>query len=294
MFELTGAAAEAQPVFAAATAAFDGRDPRAFVHTATHAGLHANRAAQLLCCTQALAAWAALGSTTTEVVIAGYSVGELAAWGCAGLLGAADVLRLANVRAAAMDAAAPEGTGLAAVRGLTRAAIDALCRRYQAEVAIVNGPDSYVVGGLRAQLLPLAEEAASAGASRSVLLPVGVAAHTSRLAPASERLRAELRAARISAALPVTVRLLSGLDGNAVRDVDAGAEKLAAQLSQPLDWEACLNSCREAGVTTILELGPGRALANMAREAVPQARCRSLEEFKTLAGVRAWLAAAAP
>ncbi len=291
MFDLTGAAAEAQPVFAAATAAFDGRDPRTFVRSARQAELHANRPAQLRCCTQALAAWAALRPAAAEVVIAGYSVGELAAWGCAGLLDAADVLRLANVRAAAMDAAAPTGTGLAAVRGVTRAASDALCRRCPTQRALINGPDSFVVGGLRPQLLSLCEAAANSGASRSVLLPVGVAAHTAHLAPASERMRAELRATRMSATVPATVRLLSGLDGDAVRDVDGGAAKLAAQISQPLDWQACLEACREAGVATILELGPGRALSNMAREALPEARCRSVEDFRTLAGVRAWLAA---
>jgi [acyl-carrier-protein] S-malonyltransferase len=52
--------------------------------------LYANQTAQLLCCTQALAAWAALDLgarlvPAKQIIVAGYSIGELAAWGCAGV-----------------------------------------------------------------------------------------------------------------------------------------------------------------------------------------------------------------
>jgi [acyl-carrier-protein] S-malonyltransferase len=87
------------------------------------------------------------------------------------------------------------------------------------------------------------------------------------------------------------VRLLSGVDADLVADLELGLDKLARQISQTLDWSACLTACQEAGATRVLELGPGKALASMARAAIPQARCRSLEDFKTLDGARAWLTA---
>jgi [acyl-carrier-protein] S-malonyltransferase len=46
----------------------------------------------------------------------------------------------------------------------------------------------------------------------------------------------------------------------------------------------------EAGASTFLELGPGRALSEMATGAYPAIPARSLEEFSTLTGVRTWLA----
>ena len=55
-----------------------------------------------------------------------------------------------------------------------------------------------------------------------------------------------------------------GIDGAAVLDIAAGIDKLALQISQPVRWAACLESCVEAGANAFLELGPGRALANMA------------------------------
>lgn len=292
MFELTAACLPAQSVFEAA-ALTAGHDLRHWVRTATPATLYANASAQLLCCTQALAAWEALDLQRAlpgeDIVLAGYSVGELACWGCAGLIAPADVLQLAVARARAMDAAAGADTALASVRGMHRPAIESLCRLHGCELAIVLSEDSFIVGGRRGALVALTREALACGAQRTTALPVGVAAHTSLLGAASAEFRQRLAASNTTGRLTPGLRVLSGLDGDVVRDVHAGLDKLARQVSHTVDWSACLTACREAGVTRVLELGPGRALANMAREAVPQARCRALEEFRTLEGVLSWL-----
>ncbi len=68
-----------------------------------------------------------------------------------------------------------------------------------------------------------------------------------------------------------------------------GLEKLALQISHTLDWAACLDACREYGADRVLELGPGHALATMARTALPDARVHALEEFRSIAGVIDWL-----
>ena len=66
-------------------------------------------------------AWAALSAKVPRpLVVAGYSVGELAAWGVAGLLDYQGVLDLAVQRAAAMDEATIQPSGLVAIHGLKR------------------------------------------------------------------------------------------------------------------------------------------------------------------------------
>lgn len=80
-----------------------------------------------------------------------------------------------------------------------------------------------------------------------------------------------------------------GVDGEAVFDVRGGLQKLAAQISHPLQWAACLDGYRAAGAEVILELGPGYALANLARRVLPQAEVCSADDFRTPAGVLAWL-----
>src|SRR4029077_15784328 len=83
--------------------------------------LHADKVGQILCCTQAMAAWAVLSAKVPRpLVVAGYSVGELAAWGVAGLLDYEEVLHLAIQRAVAMDKSTTQPSGLVAIRGLTR------------------------------------------------------------------------------------------------------------------------------------------------------------------------------
>ena len=77
-----------------------------------------NRVGQLLCTLQALAAAAALRDATARpLIVAGYSVGEVAAWGVAGLLSATDTLDLVARRAEAMDAATHPGDGLCSFAG---------------------------------------------------------------------------------------------------------------------------------------------------------------------------------
>jgi [acyl-carrier-protein] S-malonyltransferase len=288
MFELVADSPEAEPIFAVAGGVL-GKDPRRFVREAARPNLFSDFSGQILCCTQALAVWAALGpSRPARAVIAGYSVGELAAWGCAGALDAPGALRLAQHRAKLMDAAAPREGGLAAIIGLRRSALEPIVARHALSIAIVDDVDSFVVGGARAGLEAACQEATARGASRTVILPVAVPSHTPLLREATDRFRPVLREA--SPRLPPGgYRLLSGIDGDTIYDIDSGIDKLARQISTTIDWAACLESCRSAGVQAALELGPGKALSHMASALFPVGRARAVEEFRTLAGLRTWL-----
>jgi hypothetical protein len=84
-------------------------------------------------------------------------------------------------------------------------------------------------------------------------------------------------------------RLLSGIDGDTVYDLETGIDKLADQISTTIDWAACLESCRAAGAVAALELGPGTTLSHMASALFPDGRARAVQEFRTLAGLRTWL-----
>lgn len=289
MYALTADAPQAAGVFAAA-AGMLGCDPRTFVREVDETALHANAAGQILCVTQTLAGFSALGPLPgTRQTIAGYSIGELAAWGCAGLFSPSAILELARARAAFMDEASGPEDGLAFVRGLGRGAIDALCARHACAVAIANPGAMFVLGGERKNLSALCEESLRGGAVKAGALDVHVASHTARLAAASARFRVALAKQPISARTP-GVRLISGIDAAAVLDTEAGLDKLATQISRTIDWAGCLDACVEAGVDTFLELGPGGALAAMAGNAYPGIRARSLDDFRSIDGARAWLA----
>ncbi len=129
-------------------------------------------------------------------------------------------------------------------------------------------------------------------ASRVVDVPVEVASHTKRLAPASTEFREILRHVPVKSAPPSGTRLLSGIDASPVLDVESGLDKLAAQISHTVRWADCLQGCIEAGATAFLELGPGAALRGMVAGAYGGVEARCLEDFRSLSGARAWLARA--
>lgn len=289
MFDLTADHPDAQAIFAAAKPLLGDVDPRDLVRRGGDA-LHENRTGQILCCVAALAGWRALDvAGTGRTIVAGYSIGDLAAWGVAGRFEPADVLRLAAQRAEAMDAASGVGFGLAGIRGIGLDALEALAVEHRCHLAIRNAADSGVVGGRRDALDALCRAASARGAQRAVVLPVHTPSHTPLLVAATDAFRAVLGRTRISRPPPGAPRLVSGLDGATVFRSEVGVDKLARQISQCIDWAACLEACREYGADRVLELGPGHALATMARSALPETRVHAIEEFRTLAGVNDWL-----
>lgn len=290
MFDLVADSRAAQPVFAAASRVI-GQDPRTLVRGG--AAIFEGVAAQVLCCTQALATWAALDrGGKGRAVLAGYSVGELAAWGCAGALDVEATLSLARRRAMLMHDASLPDQGLAGIVGLARPALEAILAMHGACVAIVNAEDSFVVGGAVTSLDAVCRDAAARGAIRASLLPISLPSHTPFLADAVDPFAEALRTAGPRPPRP-GVRLVSGLDGNAVQDVESGSAKLARQIASEINWAACLDACRASGASLVLELGPGTALSRMAARIFPAGTARAAEDFRTIDGLHSWLARAA-
>jgi [acyl-carrier-protein] S-malonyltransferase len=290
MFRLTADAPAASQLFAAAADALGG-DPRELVRDAQPEALHTNRTAQVLCVTQALAAVAALDDALgSRRLTAGYSVGELAAWGVAGALDPAAIPALAARRAELMDEAGQPGDGLAFARGLSEREVARLAAEAGVGAAIINPNLVFVVGGAGDALDRFITAARAAGAGRADRLDVHTASHTPRLAAAVEPFLAALKAAAPRRPRP-GVTLLSALDGASLANPSAQADGLASQLATTLRWDLCLEAAFERGATAVLELGPGRALADMAAGLRPDLPVRSLDDFRSLDGVRAWLAA---
>lgn len=290
MFDLYAGAPEAEPVFAAATAVL-GEDPRRFVQEAEDAALHRNRTSQLLNVTRALVAHACLAPAfPPRLLVAGYSVGEMVAWGIAGVWSVADTLRLVARRAEFMDQASGNDDALGFVRGLGYAAIEALAAQSGCGIAIVNPGQLFVVGGAREDVARLCHEALQMGASHSGLLPVQVASHTARLSRAVDPFEQALRATEPQ---PTTSgrKLLGATNAEVILSPADALKGLASQLATTIDWNAVLIALVEQGVDRVLELGPGSALADMVRAAHPSVRARALDDFRSIEGAKDWLRA---
>jgi [acyl-carrier-protein] S-malonyltransferase len=288
MFDLVADRPEAATIFEVATHLL-GEDPRHLVQSTRSDRLAANRTSQILSVTAALTMLACIQDALPErFAVTGYSVGEMAAWSIAGIWTAATALRLTDERARAMDVAGGVGGRLGYVRGLRRPAIERLTECHHCAIAITNPGDLFVIGGREADVIAVCNAALAAGAMHADLLAVKIASHTSHLATAVAPLRAAL-AAETSAG-PVTGRLLlAGGDGERVVEAATAAAKLAAQVATPIDWATTLEVLSELGVDRALDLGPGHALAEMARAELPEVQCYAAAAFHTIGGIRKWL-----
>lgn len=289
MFGLFATEPAAQPVFEAATAVL-GTNPTDFCRTAPEAALHANREGQILCVARALAIARALFpvGAPSETMVAGYSVGEMAAWGVAGVWSLMDSLKLVDQRARAMDAAGGPDDGLGYVRGLPQAVVEQLASRFGCAIAIVNPDLLFIVGGDRPSIDALCTAALEEGAARAAPMTVRVASHTPRLAGAVVPFDSAL--ASVAMSRP-TLRLMTASGATLVADPLRTQMGLARQVAERIDWADVLEALGERGVTAILELGPGRALAEMAATALPAVKVRAVDDFHSLSGIKAWLAA---
>lgn len=253
-----------------------------------HDEIFRNAIAQPLICLTQLALWTALRQDAPKpAAFCGYSVGELAAYACAGALDAAELASIAAARAALMDqAASAMHGGMLALQGLRRDEVDSLCAGHRAWIAIAIGEEEFVIGGEDAALAKLSKEFSERGA-KLTRLKVGLASHTPLLGDAVQPFRALLNASSMTApATPV----VAGIDAAWVMRRETAIEKLALQLDHTIEWASCLDVLYERGYRVFLELGPGRALARMTQARYADVDARSVDDFRSLDGVSSWLA----
>jgi [acyl-carrier-protein] S-malonyltransferase len=197
-------------------------------------------------------------------VVAGHSVGELAAAALAGVLTSDAAITLAGVRGREMAAAcAVEPTGMAALLGGDEAEVLGAIEAAGLYPANRNGAGQIVAAGTLAGLEKLA--AAPPAKTKIIKLQVAGAFHTPYMAPAEAALAAT--AAGIAPARPTRI-LLSNLDGAAVDHGPAALTRLVRQVTAPVRWDLCMRSLADLGVTAVIELAPAGTLAGLVKRAV--------------------------
>lgn len=246
-----------------------------------------NAVAQPLLTGLSLAAWQGLStSLPAPAVVAGYSVGELAAFCAAGVFGMADAMALAVDRAAAMDrSAAGLDTGLLSVQGLDAIALQAACARYHLSLAIRLATDRAVLGGLSESLVA-AEQGLSAAGARCTRLPVKVASHSPWMSAAAVEFEARLSAVTLSSPRST---LVCNASGAAEREPGRLRQLLARQIAAPVLWDDCMDAIAERRVRCVLEVGAGQALTKLWRERHPDIPVRSADEFRSAQAIIRWV-----
>ncbi|WP_145691234.1 ACP S-malonyltransferase [Rhodococcus rhodochrous] len=201
------------------------------------------------------------GLVPADTIVAGHSVGELAAAAIAGVISADDAVALAAIRGAEMArACALEPTGMSAVLGGVEDEVLARLAELDLAPANMNAAGQIVAAGRLSALEELAANPPEKARVRA--LPVAGAFHTRFMAPAQDAVAAA--AAKITPSDP-THTLLSNYDGKPVTSGADALERLAAQVTRPVRWDLCTASLREAQVSRIVELPPAGTLVGIAK-----------------------------
>ena len=194
-------------------------------------------------------------------VVAGHSIGEVAAAALAGVLTAESAIAFAAARGREMAAAcALEPTGMSAVLGGEPDDVVAAIDRHGLYAANRNGTGQIVAAGSLDGLAKLSAEPPAK--TRVVALKVAGAFHTPYMAPAEKALAT--LAGGVHASTPSRI-LLSNADGAGINDGATMLARLVAQVTAPVRWDLCMRTLADLGITGIIELPPAGTLAGLAK-----------------------------
>ena len=210
--------------------------------------------------------WAALHVDGADPAFAaGHSMGQYTALVAAGALDLADAVRLVRERGVQMQRSGSGREGrMAAIIGLDDERLPELVAQASVHgvfgVANRNSPGQVVVSGERPAVEASLAIAKALGAKRAIELPVSVAAHSPLMAEAAEGMRGVLAGITFRDPHPP---LLANADARLITTADACRAELVDHLTTGVDWVGAIRAMRERGITTFVEIGPGRVLTGL-------------------------------
>jgi [acyl-carrier-protein] S-malonyltransferase len=224
--------------------------------------------------TTSLAVLAALRARVplhAPVSAAGHSLGEYSALVASSALSLEDAVRVVRLRGEAMQEAVPAGAGaMAAVMGLAPEKVVEICdEAKQGEVvspANYNAPGQIVIAG-HADAVARAGKLVAERGGKAIPLKVSAPFHCALMAPAAQKLAARLETVVVS---PLDFPVLANVDARPNQDAHRVKELLVQQVDHPVRWEETVRAMADAGVTHLLEIGPGKVLAGLVKRIAKQ------------------------
>ena len=234
-------------------------------------------------------------------VVAGHSLGEYSALVASGVLTLSQAAPLVRLRAQAMQDAVPVGQGaMAAILGLEAAKITAICAEVTAslqaqgaafaaesvQAANFNDPGQTVISGSKAAVDKACELLKAAGAKRALLLAVSAPFHSSLMLPAAQKLQEALKSVTFAAP---QIPVVNNIDVQVVSDAAAIKDALYRQAFGPVRWVECALAMKASGVSTLVECGPGKVLAGLAKRIDAELTGAALYDPASMADVKTGL-----
>jgi [acyl-carrier-protein] S-malonyltransferase len=193
--------------------------------------------------------------------LAGHSLGEYTALAVAGVFDFTTAVRLARERGRLMhEAGQAHPGGMAAIIGLDEGKLADICRQSDTVIANVNSPGQIVISGAAGHIARAMEMATAAGASRAIPLQVSGAFHSPLMMPAVEGMMRFLDAASFK---NPNIPVIANMTAEPLTTGKAVKTELINQLTNPVQWQRSIEYMVAQGVTTFIEIGPGKVLTGL-------------------------------
>lgn len=217
-------------------------------------------------------------------VMAGHSLGEYSALVCAGAVDFKDAVNLVKLRGEFMQEAVPAGSGaMAAVIGLDDSAVKEACAAAaEGEVCSAvnfNSPGQVVIAGSKAAVDRAGELLKTAGAKRFLPLAVSVPSHCDLMKPAAERLKEALKGIKFQ---EPEIPVINNVDVADAIAPDVIKDALVRQLYSPVRWVETEQAMAAAGVSVLVEVGPGKVLQGLSKRIVKEINALTFNDLASL------------
>lgn len=205
-------------------------------------------------------------------MVAGHSLGEYTAAVAAGVISFQEGLSLVCTRGRLMkDLQDKQPGAMAAVVGLAKEALDALCREVSRRDMVLvtnwNAPAQLVVSGTERGVQRLIDVLNLRKGVTVLRLPVKGAFHSPLMEGAQEKMR-ELVGDLFWR--DPNIPLVANVSGRKLTKGVEIRQELVEQIAQPVQWVLCIQELVESGCDTLVELGSGQVLTKLVRLIAPQ------------------------
>ena len=215
----------------------------------------------------------------SPLFVAGHSLGEYAALVAAGSLTLPNALRLVAERGRLMQqagAALGRPTGMAAVLGLDTTVLSPICEQAGVDIANLNAPGQVVISGPLDALEVAGALAKERGARRVIPLQVSAAFHSRWMRPMAEEFARSIAATPFQDPRVPVVANVTACPVTSTADI---RKLLEAQTYSPVRWAESVEYMASEGVSTFVEIGPGKVLCGLVKRIAPDAQALASEDL---------------
>tara|TARA_B100000214_G_scaffold112656_1_gene79638 strand:+ start:51 stop:995 length:945 start_codon:yes stop_codon:yes gene_type:complete len=217
-------------------------------------------------------------------ISAGHSLGEYTSLTALNSLSLTDTAKLLKLRGKAMQNSFTDGEGsMAAILGIdineVREIINSSEIKNVCQIANDNAPGQIVISGEINAVNDIINLLKEKGVKKAIKLPVSAPFHCDLMNDAKEIMKNEL--INIVLNKPI-IPIIQNTTVNTTEDTEEIKSNLVNQVTATVRWRETMEKFKELGVDSIIEVGAGNVLTNLAKRCAPNLQRFTLNSKESL------------